>query len=323
MLTALSFGIFNKDPRVAPFTDVTSISEINYDGLVLSIFFQSFIIFYFQAKPTENGELCKLPYKINPYTWDMYFCNKGFCPTATSSNSKCASGQFAHVRLFDTDVYSVSLEVGTDGINEQCIIYYYYYIPKRIDIQMSIKLRKIYFDFQRISAVAPLFGMDEISIQQGFCFNESVIVTTTNVVSKSTVSIRTTESETSMTITMESPIVINYTTDKSTIISEETISSLSTAVMLSTIFNVINSSTTTMEIIADASEKTTTSKSIPTGISTSIITENIELSSIANLSHVRTTAIDQQPTSNSQTFTIILATTVPIGVSEVHNVSYE
>ncbi|CAF4474147.1 unnamed protein product, partial [Rotaria magnacalcarata] len=285
MLTALSFGIFNKDPRVAPFTDVTSISEINYDGLVLSIFFQSFIIFYFQAKPTENGELCKLPYKINPYTWDMYFCNKGFCPTATSSNSKCASGQFAHVRLFDTDVYSVSLEVGTDGINEQCIIYYYYYIPKRIDIQMSIKLRKIYFDFQRISAVAPLFGMDEISIQQGFCFNESVIVTTTNVVSKSTVSIRTTESETSMTITMESPIVINYTTDKSTIISEETISSLSTAVMLSTIFNVINSSTTTMEIIADASEKTTTSKSIPTGISTSIITENIELSSIANLSH--------------------------------------
>ncbi|CAF1313225.1 unnamed protein product, partial [Rotaria magnacalcarata] len=208
MLTALSFGIFNKDPRVAPFTDVTSISEINYDGLVLSIFFQSFIIFYFQAKPTENGELCKLPYKINPYTWDMYFCNKGFCPTATSSNSKCASGQFAHVRLFDTDVYSVSLEVGTDGINEQCIIYYYYYIPKRIDIQMSIKLRKIYFDFQRISAVAPLFGMDEISIQQGFCFNESVIVTTTNVVSKSTVSIRTTESETSMTITMESPIII-------------------------------------------------------------------------------------------------------------------
>ncbi|CAF2109069.1 unnamed protein product [Rotaria magnacalcarata] len=146
MLTALSFGIFNKDPRVAPFTDVTSISEINYDGLVLSIFFQSFIIFYFQAKPTENGELCKLPYKINPYTWDMYFCNKGFCPTATSSNSKCASGQFAHVRLFDTDVYSVSLEVGTDGINEQCIIYYYYYIPKRIDIQMSIKLRKVEVD---------------------------------------------------------------------------------------------------------------------------------------------------------------------------------
>ncbi|CAM4850426.1 unnamed protein product, partial [Rotaria magnacalcarata] len=291
-------------------------------------------------KPTENGELCKLPYKINPYTWDMYFCNKGFYPTATSSNSKCASGQFAHVRLFDTDVYSVSLEVGTDGINEQCIIYYYYYIPKRIDIQMSIKLRKvevdstteiidhvtnssfngwtqqkinfqarksgymIYFDFQRISAAAPLFGIDEISIKQGFCFNESVIVTTTNVVSKSTVPIRTTESETSMTITMESPIIILLISRQSSVRKP---------------FH----RTTTMEIIADASEKTTTSKSIPTGISTSIITENIELSSIANLSHVRTTAIDQQPTSNSQTFTIILATTVPIGVSEVHNVSYE
>ncbi|CAM4848564.1 unnamed protein product [Rotaria magnacalcarata] len=150
----------------------------------------------------------------------------------------------------------------------------------------------------RIGAVAPLFGIDEISIQQGFCSNVSVTVTTVNGVSKSTVPITTTESETSMTITMESPI-------------------LSTTVMSSTIFNVINSGTTTMEIIADASEKTTTLKSIPTGISTSIITENIELSSIANLSHVTTTAIDRQPTLNSQTLIIILATTIPIGISEV------
>ncbi|CAM4971526.1 unnamed protein product [Rotaria socialis] len=81
-----------------------------------------------------------------------------------------------------------------------------------------------YFDFQRIGAVASLFGIDEISIQQGFCSNVSVTVTTVNGVSKSTIPIRTTESETSMTITMESPII---TTDKSTIISDETITSIS------------------------------------------------------------------------------------------------
>ncbi|CAM4966199.1 unnamed protein product [Rotaria socialis] len=140
-----------------------------------------------------------------------------------------------------------------------------------------------YFDFQRIGAVASLFGIDEISIQQGFCSNVSVTVTTVNGVSKSTIPIRTTESETSMTITMESPII---TTDKSTIISDETITSISAK------SEDILHNTTTMEIITDAAKKTTTSKSMPTGISTSIITENIELPSVANLSHVTTTAID-------------------------------
>ncbi|CAF3726604.1 unnamed protein product [Rotaria socialis] len=140
-----------------------------------------------------------------------------------------------------------------------------------------------YFDFQRIGAVASLFGIDEISIQQGFCSNVSVTVTTVNGVSKSTIPIRTTESETSMTITMESPII---TTDKSTIISDEAITSISAK------SEDILHNTTTMEIITDAAKKTTTSKSMPTGISTSIITENIELPSVANLSHVTTTAID-------------------------------
>ena len=43
------------------------------------------------------------------------------------------------------DVYSVPVKAdtgGINGINEQCIIYYYY-IPDSVDIQMSITLRKV------------------------------------------------------------------------------------------------------------------------------------------------------------------------------------
>ncbi|CAF3779378.1 unnamed protein product [Rotaria socialis] len=125
MTTVPALGTIDSSPPMAPFSDITSIT-----------------------KPTENGELCKLPYKINPYAWDMYFCNKGFCPTATSSNSKCTPDRFGYVLLFDTVVCSVPLKAGTGGIigiDDQCIVYYYY-IPKRIDLQMSIKLRKVEVD---------------------------------------------------------------------------------------------------------------------------------------------------------------------------------
>lgn len=44
------------------------------------------------VKPTQNGEQCKLPYKVGSFSWDMYFCNKGYCPTATSMNSTCKAG---------------------------------------------------------------------------------------------------------------------------------------------------------------------------------------------------------------------------------------
>ncbi|CAF4838663.1 unnamed protein product, partial [Rotaria socialis] len=287
--------------------------------------------------------------------------------------------RFGHVQLFNTNVYSIPLNAGTggiNGINEQCIIYYYY-IPDSVDIQMSITLRKvendstteiidsvtnspfngwtqqkidfqarqseymIYFDFQKTIGILPSFGIDEISIHQADAY---ITQSTTNEVSTSTVSMPTTESETSMAITMESSTI---TTNTSTIISEETITSvisstqmdtgqftsststmittratstmittrattstmittqatstmLATTVMPGTIFTVKNSSTTTMETT-----------------STNKITENIELTSIRNLSHMTSTVTDQQPMSNSQTLIIILGTTIPIGISGV------
>ncbi|CAM4942924.1 unnamed protein product, partial [Rotaria socialis] len=253
--------------------------------------------------PTENGELCKLPYRINPYIWDMYFCNEDYCETATNPKSKCASGRFGHVQLFNTNVYSIPLKAGTggiDGINEQCIIYYYY-IPDSVDIQMSITLRKvendsttevidsvtnslfngwaqrkidfqarqseymIYFDFQKTIGILPSFGIDEISIHQGLCSDAYVTQSTTNEVSTSTVSIRTTESETSMAITMESSTI---TADESTTISEETVTSVTSSTNTNT--GEITSSSSTMTITQTTS--TTTYPVISTMSFTTVIT---------------------------------------------------
>ncbi|CAF4340624.1 unnamed protein product, partial [Rotaria sordida] len=68
-------------------------------------------------EPTDNGEVCKLPYQIDSYDWDMYFCNEGYCPTETSSNSTCKSGKFGFVQLLTNDKKSFQLKTESDGIN--------------------------------------------------------------------------------------------------------------------------------------------------------------------------------------------------------------
>ncbi|CAF4237264.1 unnamed protein product, partial [Rotaria sp. Silwood2] len=79
--------------------------------------------------PTDNGEVCKLPYKVGTYNWDMYFCNKDSCPTASSSNSTCKAGKFGSVQLSNNDKKSYQLKTesgGINGVGQQCLIYYYY-----------------------------------------------------------------------------------------------------------------------------------------------------------------------------------------------------
>ncbi|CAF4594180.1 unnamed protein product [Rotaria socialis] len=320
--------------------------------------------------PTENGELCKLPYRINPYIWDMYFCNEDYCETATNPKSKCASGRFGHVQLFNTNVYSIPLKAGTggiDGINEQCIIYYYY-IPDSVDIQMSITLRKvendsttevidsvtnslfngwaqrkidfqarqseymIYFDFQKTIGILPSFGIDEISIHQADAY---VTQSTTNEVSTSTVSIRTTESETSMAITMESSTI---TADESTTISEETVTSVTSSTNTNT--GEITSSSSTMTITQTTSTTTypvistmsfttvitpvsseTTNKTLDTS-STRETTMPIQTSTTARITSTSTSTTTLTTTSNSlddkgnnnsfkKTLTISLSIAIP------------
>ncbi|CAF1313240.1 unnamed protein product [Adineta steineri] len=95
-------------------------------------------------KPTSNGQSCNLPYKLNSFTWDMYFCNEGYCQTSADSNSKCSSGKFGYIGFIGARKVSFSLNTvsgGTDGTGEQCLIYYYY-LPSITGIDLSITVRK-------------------------------------------------------------------------------------------------------------------------------------------------------------------------------------
>ncbi|CAF1386847.1 unnamed protein product [Adineta steineri] len=108
-------------PPTAPLSDVTS-----------------------SLKPTNNGESCKLPYKFDSYTWDMYFCNEGYCQTSTDSTSKCSSGKFGYFGFAAVSKASFTLNTasgGTPGIGEQCLIYYYY-LSKITGTDLSITVRK-------------------------------------------------------------------------------------------------------------------------------------------------------------------------------------
>jgi hypothetical protein len=73
-----------------PLSDVTSSCKIKF---VIHHIFSLYSIFYVNlVKPTDSGEVCKLPYKVGSFTWQMYFCNKEYCPTENSSNSTCRPG---------------------------------------------------------------------------------------------------------------------------------------------------------------------------------------------------------------------------------------
>ncbi|CAF4079301.1 unnamed protein product [Rotaria magnacalcarata] len=304
----------DSNPLMGPLSDVTSI-----------------------ITPTENGDLCKQPYRINPYTWDMYFCNDDYCETTTNVKSKCAPGQFVHVQLVNTSVYSVPFTAGTggiNGVNEQCIIYYYY-IPTSVNVQMSITLRKvendstteiidritnssfnrwsqrkidfqaresgymIYFDFQQTIGILPSFGIDEISIHQGVCSDAYITQSTTNEVSTSTVPTITTESETTVAITMESPII---TIDESKIISEETITSSFTTVIPLTSFETTDKALDT----SSTRETTMAIQASTTAIITSTSTSTTALTTTSN-------SLGGKGNNNSfkKTLIISLSTAIP------------
>ena len=99
------------------------------------------------VKPTADGEVCQLPYQVQNYTWQMYFCNRGYCPTANSQNSTCAKGisimfgnswqwtvfsrlgKLGRIQLSTFDINSFRLKTELrliEGLNDQCLTYYYY-----------------------------------------------------------------------------------------------------------------------------------------------------------------------------------------------------
>ncbi|CAF4182541.1 unnamed protein product, partial [Rotaria sordida] len=110
-----SVDIINEPPR-APLSDVSSIN-----------------------KPTDNNELCKLPYQpsiddstniTSSYVW---FCYKNQCPTESQELANCKSGSYGLISIDawernKTIVQSISQNmIIRDSIGEQCLRYYYYF----------------------------------------------------------------------------------------------------------------------------------------------------------------------------------------------------
>ncbi|CAF4270450.1 unnamed protein product, partial [Adineta steineri] len=199
------------------------------------------------VKPTANGEVCVLPYKVGTYTWDMYFCNRGFCPTASNPNSTCTTGRFGSTQLLNNDKKVFQLKTETGGINgkdQQCLTYYYYmavvgqktieirkeevsgesviidsvtsspfngWTVRKVSFNAEALGYKIYFEVQRTTTTgAPYIGLDEISIHQGSCGDEPI--TDTPATTPIPITTTTTISTTVATTTTTTPIPTTPTT---------------------------------------------------------------------------------------------------------------
>ncbi|CAF1279479.1 unnamed protein product [Adineta steineri] len=277
-------------------------------------------------KPTSNDESCNLPYKINSFTWDMYFCNEGYCQTSTDSTSKCSAGKFGHFGFTGLRKVSFSLNTvsgGTDGVDEQCLIYYYYlpditgtaqsitirkqevgdisetidsvasslyngWIKRQVSFHTSKSGYKIYFDFEKISgspSLTTVIAIDEISVLQGNCLDSftSQSSTTTKPISTTT--------------TFSMPVVTRSTFTSSAI----------STIIPSTKFETTDvTSASSSQFISGATPTSTTYTSMETSV------EVVTYTDVTNPSN--TTAISStQTTPSVKVYIIVLATVIPIG----------
>ncbi|CAF2901323.1 unnamed protein product [Rotaria sp. Silwood2] len=107
MLPSDAVASANEQPPIMPLSDVTS-----------------------SLMPTSIGESCILPYNFSTYTWDMYFCNNGYCPTPSNQNTECRPGKYGYFGFISSKLISLPLKTGSgsiNGINQQCLTYYYFF----------------------------------------------------------------------------------------------------------------------------------------------------------------------------------------------------
>ena len=83
-------GTIGSSPPITPLSDVTSSRNSHHINRYLLHHTSTHLSVL--VTPTTNGLNCSLPYRISPFTWDMYFCNDGICPTATDNNTQCRPG---------------------------------------------------------------------------------------------------------------------------------------------------------------------------------------------------------------------------------------
>ncbi|CAF4215293.1 unnamed protein product, partial [Adineta steineri] len=277
-------GSADIQPPIAPLSDVTS-----------------------SLKPTTNGESCNLPYKINSFTWDMYFCNEGYCETSTDSTSKCSSGKFGYFNFQAPRKVIFTLNTdsgGTDGTDDQCLIYYYYlsnitgteqsvtvrkqevadisetmdivtsspyngWIKRQVSFHTSKGGYKIYFDFEKISGsniLRTVIAIDEISVLQGDCPSEPATQSTPTISMGTTTSITEVDSTTVGITSISIEPITTTTTATTTSATSTTTSSSTTTSTTSTATTTTTSATTSANIITTTT--TTTSTSIQAATST-------------------------------------------------------
>ncbi|CAF1005126.1 unnamed protein product [Rotaria sordida] len=284
---------------------------------------------------TGNGELCNIPYRIGTFNWDMYFCNRGYCPTESSSNSTCKPGKFGSVQLITNDKRSYQLKTGSSGINgigQQCLIYYYYmdaassktitvrkmetsgsdqtidsvtstpfngWIQRKITFNAEAHGYNLYFEAQKTSpSQAPYIGFDEISIRQGSCEDEPVnsdSMTTTSVPIQTTTT--TTAAETTTT-TPESVLTTTTTPAQTTTTTPEPVLTTTTVPMQTT----STTQPTTTTII--------TTTTLPIAISTTQSSSSTTTTNIVTSS--TTSSLLTTPVSTETTSTMTISSTVPI-----------
>ncbi|CAF1277819.1 unnamed protein product, partial [Adineta steineri] len=312
--------------------------------------------------PTNDGQICAVPYKVANFTWDMYFCNRGYCPTVINSNSTCAIGKFGSLQLTDNTIKSFQIKTksgGINGVNEQCLIYYYYlsnvtnntitvikeetngknetidsvtstaingWIKRQVPFFALESNYKIFFDIQRRSGtVNPFAGIDELSIYQGNCSEDTL---TTELTSMTT--IKDTTFTTSMhleTTTAQSTSIIiltssapamttdNMSETKSSI--ESTSNTLPTTVISPSMTTASHTTTKTLPTVDSTQEEIHSSTTSQTTLSTRYENSTITIITIASLPPIETTSITITNTltnnvnPSKETYIIVLSTVIP------------
>ncbi|CAF1313220.1 unnamed protein product [Adineta steineri] len=322
VLISEQLGSAGIQPPISPLSDVTS-----------------------SLKPTSNGQSCNLPYKLDSFTWDMYFCNDGYCQTSTDSTSKCSSGQFGYFNFQAPRKVSFTLNTasgGADGTDEQCLIYYYYlskvtgteqsiiirkqevgdssetidsvtssphngWIKRQVSFHTSKGGYKIYFDFERISGPN---GVTTIIGIDEISVLQGDCPTELVTGSTSEISVGTTITEWDMTTSNTTETISTVqTTDTIVTESSSSMESITTTTTATTTTTTATSTTTATTTSATTATTTITSTTTTTTTSTTTTITSISTSTISTTTTALTTTSATTTTTSASTTTSTATTT--------------
>ncbi|CAF1111175.1 unnamed protein product [Adineta ricciae] len=332
-------GKASRDIPIAPLSDVTS-----------------------SLKLTSNGQKCKLPYKINSFSWSMYFCNEGFCPTQSNQKTACNPGQFGYYE-FRANAHKISFLLNTpssgiNGVNRQCLIYYYYltnlpsmvdkitvrkietiggssvidavtdssqngWIERRVSFNAARTGYKIYFDLERVSG--PILSQSYIAIDEISIHQDDCSRVTTTL----STTIKTTSTSTTTTTRSSSITTTTSTSTVAALTLVTTSPTTITATKIPTTLPIVQTTISTMFTTMTESIATTSSTILESVITNTEITITpstpTEISTM--LSTVTTSRVTQSSTILTTPITLTdylttAKTSIPLSTTPVSQFSY-